>query len=129
MFDGHADVIVCDGFVGNILVKFGEGLVRHLVDWSKDTMKKHPVSLLALPLLRPALKDLGHQLDHEETCGWPLLGLNGISIVCHGSSNAKAIKNALVSATRCVTENLIENIANGIKEHLDLFKETNEREA
>lgn len=128
LFNDVADVVVCDGFVGNILVKFGEGLVRHLVNWGKDTLKKHPISMLSLPLMRPALKDLGHQLDHEETGGWPLLGLNGISIVCHGSSNAKAIKNALISATRCVTENLIESIASGIKEHLDLFKETNERE-
>lgn len=123
LFSGAADVVVCDGFVGNILVKFGEGLIKNVADWAKKKLKRHPISLFSLPLMRPALKDLAHDLDPEEYGGWPLLGLNGVSIVCHGSSSAKAIKNALKTATRCVSENLINSIAKGINAHLDIFQE------
>ncbi len=125
LFDGHADVVVCDGFVGNILLKFAEGLIQHLYGWARHTIRRHRVSQLALPLLRPALVDLAQQLDYEETGGSPLLGLNGVSIVSHGSSSAKAIKNALKTAHRCVTEELISSIAKGIIEHHDRFEEQN----
>ncbi|MEE9465851.1 MAG: phosphate acyltransferase PlsX [Candidatus Neomarinimicrobiota bacterium] len=125
LFEGHADVLVCDGFVGNILLKFAEGLVQHIYGWAKDTIRQHWLSQLSLPLLKPALVDLAQQLDYEETGGSPLLGLNGVSIVSHGSSSAKAIKNALKNAHRCVTEELISSIARGITEHLDRFKEPN----
>ncbi len=123
LFDGQADVLVCDGFVGNLLLKFAEGLVQHMVDWARDSIKRHWLSQLSLPLLRPALVDLAQRLDYEETGGSPLLGLNGVSIVSHGSSSAKAIKNALNNAHRCVTEELITSIARGITDHLDHFKE------
>jgi len=125
LFAGVVDVVVCDGFVGNILVKFGEGVIQHLAEWAKSKLKRHPVSLLSLPLMKPALKDLYHELDHEEYGGWPLLGLNGVSIVCHGSSSSKAIKNALKTATRCVTGNLIADIEENISAHLDIFEEKN----
>ncbi|MCH7528030.1 MAG: phosphate acyltransferase PlsX [Candidatus Marinimicrobia bacterium] len=125
LFEGHADVVVCDGFVGNILLKFTEGLVQHLYGWARQTVRRHWTSQLALPLLRPALVDLTQQLDYAETGGSPLLGLNGVSIVSHGLSSAKAIKNALKTAHRCVTEELISSITKGITDHHNRFEEHN----
>ncbi len=124
LFNDATDVIVCDGFVGNILIKFGEGLVTHVGQWATSKVKKHPISMLAVPLMKPALKDLLTDLDHEEYGGWPLLGVNGVSMVSHGSSSARAIRNAISSAAQCVEEGLIESIERGIKAHLDIYEET-----
>jgi glycerol-3-phosphate acyltransferase PlsX len=124
LFKDATDVIVCDGFVGNILIKFGEGLVSHFGQWAVSKVKKHPISMLAAPLMKPALKDLRKDLDHEEYGGWPLLGVNGVSMVSHGSSSALAIRSAITAAAQCVEEGLIESIERGIKAHLDLYEET-----
>lgn len=124
LFHDMTDVVVCDGFVGNILIKFGEGLVSHVGQWATSKVKKHPVSMLAVPLMKPALKDLLADLDHEEYGGWPLLGVNGVSMVSHGSSSSRAIRNAISSAAQCVDEGLIESIERGIKAHLDIFEDT-----
>jgi glycerol-3-phosphate acyltransferase PlsX len=125
LFAGVADVVVCDGFVGNIVIKIVEGMVLHVTGWARKKMKRHPISQLALPLLRPALKDLVQELDYEEHGGSPLLGLNGIVVVAHGSSSARAIMNALSTAHRSVSENLISSIQQGIEAHLDIFEERN----
>jgi len=118
-----ADVVICDGFVGNILLKLIEGMVLHVSGWAQDKLKQHPISQLALPLMRPALRDMAKELNYEEHGGSPLLGLNGILVVSHGMSNAKAIMNALKTAARCVTEQLIASIQRGIEAHLDIFEE------
>lgn len=120
IFAGAADVVVCDGFVGNMMLKLSEGLVINLGKWIKATMKRHVLSMLALPLLQPAIKDLRRELDWEEYGGAPLLGVNGISIVCHGSSSSKAIKNALRAAMESINGNLIEGIESRIAKHLDI---------
>ncbi len=126
LFAGVADVVVCDGFVGNTVLKIVEGMVLHVTNWGQDKLKQHPISKLALSLiLRPALKDIARELNYEEHGGSPLLGVNGILVVCHGMSKAKAIMNALRTATRCVTENLIASIQKGIKAHMDIFEEQN----
>ena len=126
LFAGVADVVVCDGFVGNTVLKIVEGMVLHVTSWGQDKLKQHPISKLALSLiLRPALKDIARELNYEEHGGSPLLGINGILVVCHGMSKAKAIMNALRTATRCITENLIASIQQGIKAHMDIFEEQN----
>ncbi|UCH62979.1 MAG: phosphate acyltransferase PlsX [Fidelibacterota bacterium] len=126
VFAGVADVVICDGFVGNTMLKVVEGMVLHVAGWAQDKLKQHPVSKLALSLiLRPALKEMARELNYEEHGGSPLLGINGILVVCHGTSNAKAIMNALRTATRCVNENLIASIQKGIKAHMDIFEEQN----
>ena len=129
LFAGAADVVVCDGFVGNILLKFTEGMVLHVASWARDKLKRHPVSQLALPLMRPALKDLARDLDYEEHGGSPLLGVQGISIVCHGSSSSRAIKNALEIASRSVKEDLVGSIHKGIEAHLGIFEGMNANSA
>ncbi|MCH7575069.1 MAG: phosphate acyltransferase PlsX [Candidatus Marinimicrobia bacterium] len=120
IFAGAADVVVCDGFVGNMMLKLSEGLVINLGKWIKATMKRHVLSMLALPLLQPAIKDLRRELDWEEYGGAPLLGVNGISIVCHGTSSSRAIKNALRAAMESINGKLIEGIESRIAKHLDI---------
>ncbi|MCH8326969.1 MAG: phosphate acyltransferase PlsX [Candidatus Marinimicrobia bacterium] len=120
LFAGVADVVVCDGFVGNMMLKLSEGLVVNLGKWIKANLKRHFFSMLALPLLQPAVKELRHALDWEEYGGAPLLGVNGVSIVCHGSSSSKAIKNALRAAMESINGNLIEGIESRIAKHLDI---------
>jgi len=123
LFAGVTDVVICDGFVGNILLKLIEGMVLHVSGWAQDKLKQHPISQLALPLMRPALRDMAKELNYEEHGGSPLLGVNGILVVSHGMSNARAIMNALKTAARCVTEQLIASIQRGIEAHLDIFEE------
>ena len=123
IFEGGADVVVCDGFVGNIMLKAAEGMVLHALRWAREKLRHHTIFQLALPFMRPALRDLGRELDYEEHGGSPLLGVNGVAVVCHGNSSAKAIMNALRLASRCYSENLIESIQTGVASHLDIFED------
>ncbi|UCH09497.1 MAG: phosphate acyltransferase PlsX [Fidelibacterota bacterium] len=123
LFAGVADVVVCDGFVGNVLIKIVEGMVLHVAGWARDKLKQHPIAQLALPVMRPALKDLAQELDYEEHGGSPLLGINGVVVIGHGTSSARAIMNAIRTAVRAHRENLLESIRRGIEAHLDIFEE------
>ncbi|MDN5344315.1 MAG: phosphate acyltransferase [Clostridia bacterium] len=104
---GEADVIVCDGFVGNALLKFGEGMAQALFTMIGQEIKKTLRAQLGAALVLPALKGLKKQVDYTEYGGAPLLGVQGISIICHGSSNARAIKNAIKVASRCAEQGLV----------------------
>lgn len=96
---GHADVFVCDGFVGNIILKFGEGLAAALLSIIKTEIKRHPlVAVAAKLLLRAPFKAIKKKTDPSEFGGAPLLGVGGVSLICHGGADAKAIKNAVKSA-------------------------------
>jgi phosphate acyltransferase len=108
---GVCEVIVCDGFVGNIVLKVSEGLAPVLVGLLKDSIKANPVSMIGGLLIKSSMKILKSKLDPEEFGGAPLLGIDGISLISHGSSNAKAIKNAVRAASTAVKENIIEKIA------------------
>jgi glycerol-3-phosphate acyltransferase PlsX len=110
-----ADVIVCDGFVGNIILKLSEGVAEFMISLIKSAIKKHPISWAALPFLWFALKDIKKKVDYVEVGGAPLLGVNGVCIIGHGSSNAKAVKNALLLAQKAVKYNLISEIKTAIK--------------
>jgi phosphate acyltransferase len=92
---GGADVIVCDGFTGNVVLKLSEGLAETLLGLIRTEMTSSFVNKLAAAVLRPGLRKVGKRLDYAEYGGVPLLGINGSAIVSHGRSNAKAIKNAL----------------------------------
>jgi len=114
---GKADVIVCDGFVGNILLKFGEGIAEEFMNVFRDEILKYPFRKMALLLLRGAFKDIRKKIDYAEYGGAPLLGVDGCSIICHGSSNAKAI----TSAIRVAGEFVEKRINQQIKERLQEF--------
>ena len=102
LFQGRVDVVVCDGFVGNVLLKFGEGLISFFTGHMKDELGKNLVSKLGAMTLRPTLRKIKNEMDSTEYGGAPLLGVNGIGIVSHGASGACAIKNAIRTAGDCV---------------------------
>ena len=107
---GIVDVMVCDGFVGNCLLKFAEGLASGFGTLLKRELTKNVVRKMGALVLAPGLKDFKKQFDYSEQGGAPLLGINGVSIICHGSSNSKAICNAIRVAARSYENNLVEAI-------------------
>jgi len=106
--NGPVDVVVCDGFVGNALLKFGEGLVGAVFKLLEKEIKKSTVAKTAAFLMIPTFKNLIKKLDYSEYGGAPLLGVDGVSMVCHGSSDAKAIKSAVSAAVRAVESDFVE---------------------
>lgn len=107
---GVADVYVCDGFTGNTLLKFGEGLAEALFKKIQSEVKKSLAARLGAALLLPTLRRLKQEVDYAEYGGAPLLGVKGVSIICHGSSDERAIYNAIRLAVRCVQERLVESL-------------------
>jgi glycerol-3-phosphate acyltransferase PlsX len=107
---GTADVVVCDGFVGNVLLKFAESVVPVLSHMIKDEIMSDPLSAFAGLLLKPAFRRLKSRLDYAEVGGAPLLGVCGTTIIAHGRSNARAIKNAIRAGARCAAAGLVESI-------------------
>jgi glycerol-3-phosphate acyltransferase PlsX len=95
LYNGSVDVIVCDGFVGNVALKISEGLVEAVRYLLKESLKSTITSQVGYLLSRSAFVDFKKRLDYAEFGGAPLLGLKGVAIVGHGSSNSNAIKNAI----------------------------------
>ena len=118
IFKGAADVIVCDGFVGNILLKFAETIYELLLDRFQGVLDIG----LQNEELRKALRDFQKDFDYAEHGGVPLLGVNGVSIICHGRSSARAIKNAIREAVIMVERKIPEAIREGVEQyHAGLF--------
>lgn len=112
---GQFDVVVCDGFVGNVVLKFAEGLAKTLVSLAKEAINKGGIlAKLGALMLMPALKKLGKDIDVSEYGGAPLLGVNGCCIISHGSSNAKAICSAIRQASEFVQKDVITQIRDNI---------------
>ncbi len=111
---GKADVIVCDGFVGNNLLKFGEGASKLFLDFFRTESKRSLSSKLGLMLLKPSLKRFLKRFDYDETGGAPLLGLNGVSIIAHGSASPLAIKNAIRTAVHALENHMVNKIAKAL---------------
>jgi glycerol-3-phosphate acyltransferase PlsX len=95
VYNGKVDVIVCDGFVGNVALKISEGLVEAVSFLLKESLNSTVTSQVGALLARKAFSNFGRRLDYSEYGGAPLLGLKGVAIVGHGRSNANAIKNAI----------------------------------
>jgi len=118
IFNGSVDVVVCDGFTGNILLKASEGVVSTIFDMMKKNIKKSiPAKFGALLMKKRVFKNLKKQVDYAEYGGAPLLGVNGCAIVSHGSSNAKAIKNAIFQAIKFSQSNVNDTIESSILHH------------
>lgn len=111
---GGADVIVCDGFVGNVVLKLSEGLGETLIGLLRTQMTSTLPNKLAGAVLRPGLRKVFQRLDYAEYGGVPLLGVNGSAIISHGRSKAKAIKNALRVARQTAETNVAGAIADGL---------------
>lgn len=107
---GLVDVYVCDGFTGNVVLKTMEGLGKDIFKKLKNLINSSIRYKLGAFLLKPAFKELMNELNPNRVGGAPLLGINGVSVVCHGSSNKEAIASAFNIALACVNSNLIEKI-------------------
>ena len=120
----QADVLVCDGFVGNTIIKFAEGWIMSFADMIKEKIMSKARYKIGAQMIQPALEEIRNQFDYEEHGGTPLLGLNGISIVCHGASTSKAIMNSILLAQKSVEKNIIEDMSKDIDQHLEPLNES-----
>ncbi|HHY61256.1 MAG TPA: phosphate acyltransferase PlsX [Clostridia bacterium] len=107
---GVVDVLVCDGFVGNVVLKLSEGLATTIFQLLKQELTAGLRAKMGAALVAPGLKKLKNMLDYAEYGGAPLLGVKGVSIICHGSSKARAITNAIKVAKDCVAIRMVEQI-------------------
>jgi glycerol-3-phosphate acyltransferase PlsX len=105
-----ADVVVCDGFVGNVILKFAESFNSVFSSNLRRRIGKRLQYNIGAYLLKPAFRRLKKTFDYAEYGGVPLLGVNGVVIICHGSSNPKAIRNAILEAEKVINENINEKI-------------------
>ncbi|MBM7556587.1 phosphate acyltransferase PlsX [Halanaerobacter jeridensis] len=119
IFTGEFDIIVCDGFVGNVVLKTVEGLVKTIFKLLQSEVEKSWLAKIGGLFLKPVLKRLKQKLDYTEYGGAPLLGIDGVTIISHGSSNAKAIANAIKNAEEAAEANLPELIKADIDERTD----------
>ncbi len=111
IFEGNVDVVVCDGFVGNLVLKSSEGVASAITHLIKDYIRKSPVAITGALLMRKVFKLLKKELDYAEVGGAPLLGLKGCVIVSHGKSNSMAIQNAI--------RNAISFVDSGVNDHIE----------
>ncbi|HEY68445.1 MAG: phosphate acyltransferase PlsX [Chloroflexi bacterium] len=110
----HADVVVSDGFTGNIFIKTTEATARMLTDLIRDAIKASPLTAVGGLLAKPAFRRVARRVDPFEVGGGPLLGVNGVVIVAHGRSNERAIKNAIGQARKAVQGKIVEAIRDGL---------------
>ena len=113
---GHFDVVICDGFVGNVVLKFAEGLATTILKLIKEAVDEGGMTAkVGALLLTPTLKKLAKRLDASEYGGAPLLGVNGCCVIGHGSSDAKAICSAIGAANYYVNSNVLGHIKTAIE--------------
>jgi phosphate acyltransferase len=117
MCNGNADVVVSDGFVGNVVVKVSEGVAEILNTFLKENIRKSFRRKMGYLLLKDTFEELARKMDYSEYGGAPLLGVDGICIICHGKSNERAIKNAIVLAKSFIEKNLNEAIKEGMQSY------------
>ncbi len=118
IFNGSVDVITCDGFVGNILLKTSEGVASSITKLIKLNIKRSPRALTGALLMRKVFKLLKKQIDYAEYGGAPLLGVKKCAIICHGKSNKIAIKNAVYQALAFAKTDINKDI----EENLQIYK-------
>jgi len=118
MYNGNADVVISDGFVGNVVVKVSEGVAETLNTFLKENIRKSFRRKMGYLLLKDTFEELARKMDYSEYGGAPLLGVDGICIICHGKSNERAIKNAIVLAKSFIEKNLNE----AIKEEMQSYQ-------
>jgi len=110
IYTGKSDVIVCDGFIGNVALKVSEGLVEMVKQMLQESLRATITRQIGYVLARAAFADFKKRVDYSEYGGAPLLGVRGIAIICHGRSNSNAIKNAIRVAAEFSTGNVNQKI-------------------
>ena len=109
------DVVVCDGFTGNVVLKFTESVIGLVTGSIKEQVRRDFRSKMGALLLKPAFSRFRAQLDYAEYGGAPLLGVDGTCIIGHGSSSPRAIKNAIKAAARFVRTNVNDHIREDLR--------------
>ncbi|PHR70643.1 MAG: phosphate acyltransferase [Arcobacter sp.] len=119
IFKGTVDVVVCDGFIGNIVLKTAEGVADTIGLILKKNLKRSLISIAGAVLMRKVFKSLKVRVDYAEYGGAPLLGVKAPVIIAHGKSNPKAIKNAIFQAINAASSNLNQDIEDRLKKYKD----------
>lgn len=110
VFEGVVDVVVCDGFTGNVLLKFSEGLAKMLlIEINEKVISQLPQNQ-EMDQIKQKFMELVKRTDYTEYGGLPLLGVNGLCFICHGRSKSKAISNAIINASKFVDSNILEHL-------------------
>jgi glycerol-3-phosphate acyltransferase PlsX len=126
IYNGECDVVVTDGFTGNVALKVSESLAEMLAVMIRQELTRDLLSRLGALLSRPAFSRFKKRIDYTEMGGAPLLGINGASIICHGASPVKAIKNAIRVAAEWVQLNVNEHIKTALEAETMLAREGRE---
>ena len=116
IFNGSCDVITCDGFIGNLVLKTSEGVASTISKLIKEYIRKSPVAITGALLMRKVFKLLKKEIDYAEIGGAPLIGIKGCAIVSHGKSNARAIENAIYQAIAYVDTGVNQHIITRLAE-------------
>lgn len=123
LLEGNVDIMVCDGFIGNVLLKFAEGAADLILGIIREELSRSPLAGAAAKMLqREAWLKVRKRMDYAHFGGAPLLGLNGNVVICHGRSTALAIKNALGVAQRLASSNIAAEVAQYVASHENLNK-------
>lgn len=117
LFEKPAEVVVCDGFVGNVVLKTCEAIAHAIFSWLKHELKRSPVRLAGAAMARGAFKTIHKKTNPEEYGGSPLLGVNGICIIAHGNSTPLAIKNALRVAAESIEHQVNPHIVEEVRRY------------
>ncbi len=121
IFNGLADVVVCDGFVGNVVLKLSEGLAEAIGTMLKDEIKRGFLTKVGGLLARSAFRNFKKKVDYSEYGGAPLLGIDGVAMICHGGSTPKAIKNAVRFAHDYALKGVNQKMAEKLQENYALY--------
>lgn len=113
-FEGVADVVVCDGFVGNVFLKTGEGVAETVLKIIKEELTRNRLNRLPLALLKPAFERVKRRLDYREYGGAPLLGVDGVCIIGHGRSDRYAVRQAISVAAQAVANRLVPTLRHAL---------------
>ncbi len=122
VFKGEVDVIVCDGFVGNICLKLSEGLAETVIAMLKNEIEGNFLATMGYGLAKKAFKRFKKRVDYAEYGGAPLLGVKGTAIICHGSSEPKAVKNAIGVAHNLASLNLADKLEASLSNRKDILR-------
>ena len=131
MFRDRVDVVVCDGFIGNIALKVAEGTFDFVRSVLREEVKSSLLSKLGYLAMKSPFRALGERADYSEVGGAPLLGVNGVVIICHGNSKVHTFRNAIKHAQECAEQKLNDIIAGEVLENLEVInqaKSLNEEE-
>jgi glycerol-3-phosphate acyltransferase PlsX len=119
---GRVDVVVCDGFIGNVVLKLSEAVADTIAFMIRENIGDNLVRKLGYFMMRPAFRALKRRIDYAEYGGAPLIGINGISIISHGRSSDQAIKNAIRVAAELAKSDVNRHIHEDIEKNMELSR-------